>query len=163
MSTFEWSAIFDVWQGSEYTSGICPFCLYCLRSAGSVCDINKGEGRISKRVFQENKARQIFQKTNVFYPLICTRTYYIRTYIWMNTRLSKKSWFINELYKEIPCPFSLLLNILETCFFFLFSFILFLFYLFIFFLDLTLSFIIRRQNVKKASLYTNKSIVFIII
>ena len=34
---------------------------------------NKAKGRISKRVFQENKARQIFQKTNISYPLICTR------------------------------------------------------------------------------------------
>ena len=30
-------------------------------------------GRISKRVFQENKAHQIFQKTNVSYPLIRTQ------------------------------------------------------------------------------------------
>ena len=29
---------------------------------------NKAKGRISERVFQENKARQIFQKTNVFLP-----------------------------------------------------------------------------------------------
>ena len=35
---------------------------------------NKAKGRILKRVFQENKARQIFQKTNVSYPLIRTRT-----------------------------------------------------------------------------------------
>ena len=35
---------------------------------------NKAKGRISKRVFQENKARQIFRKTNIFYPLIRTRT-----------------------------------------------------------------------------------------
>ena len=34
----------------------------------------KAEGRISKRVFQENKARQIFPKTNIFYPQIHTRT-----------------------------------------------------------------------------------------
>ena len=34
---------------------------------------NKAEGRISKRVIQENKACQIFRKTNVFYPLISTR------------------------------------------------------------------------------------------
>ena len=33
---------------------------------------NKAKGRISKRVFQENKARQIFQKTNISYPLIRT-------------------------------------------------------------------------------------------
>ena len=31
---------------------------------------NKVKKRISKRVFQENKERQIFQKTNIFYPLI---------------------------------------------------------------------------------------------
>ena len=30
---------------------------------------NKVKGRISKRVFQENKARQIFRKTNISYPL----------------------------------------------------------------------------------------------
>ena len=35
---------------------------------------NKAKGRISKRVFQENKARQIFQKTNISYLLIRTRT-----------------------------------------------------------------------------------------
>ena len=29
---------------------------------------NKAKGRISKRVFQENKARQVFRKTNIFYP-----------------------------------------------------------------------------------------------
>ena len=31
---------------------------------------NKADGLISKRVFQENKARHIFRKTNIFYPLI---------------------------------------------------------------------------------------------
>ena len=35
---------------------------------------NKVKGRVSKRVFQENKARQIFRKTNISYPLIRTRT-----------------------------------------------------------------------------------------
>ena len=30
-------------------------------------------GQISKRVFQENKARQVSQKTNISYPLIHTR------------------------------------------------------------------------------------------
>ena len=29
---------------------------------------NKAKGRISKQVFQENKAHQIFQKTNISYP-----------------------------------------------------------------------------------------------
>ena len=31
---------------------------------------NKAKGRISKRVFQESKARQNFRKTNISYPLI---------------------------------------------------------------------------------------------
>ena len=35
---------------------------------------NKAKGRISKRAFQESKARQIFWKTNIFYPLLRTRT-----------------------------------------------------------------------------------------
>ena len=35
---------------------------------------NKAKGRISKRVLQENKARQISRKTNISYPLIRTRT-----------------------------------------------------------------------------------------
>ena len=35
---------------------------------------NEAKGQISKRMFQENKARQIFRKTNIFYPLIRTRT-----------------------------------------------------------------------------------------
>ena len=35
---------------------------------------NKAKGRISKRVFQENKTRQMFRKRNVSYPLILTRT-----------------------------------------------------------------------------------------
>ena len=34
---------------------------------------NKAKGQISKRVFQENKACQIFRKTNISYPLIRTR------------------------------------------------------------------------------------------
>ena len=38
---------------------------------------NKAKGRISKRVFQENKARQIFRKTNISYPLIRTRKFLI--------------------------------------------------------------------------------------
>ena len=35
---------------------------------------NKAKGRISKRVFQESRARQNFRKTNISYPLIRTRT-----------------------------------------------------------------------------------------
>ena len=35
---------------------------------------NKAKGRISKRVFPENKARQIFRKKNISYPLIRAST-----------------------------------------------------------------------------------------
>ena len=37
----------------------------------SKCDFvgNKANGRISKRVFQENKTSQVFRKTNISYPL----------------------------------------------------------------------------------------------
>ena len=35
---------------------------------------NKAKGRISKRVFQEHKAHQIFRKMNISNPLIRTRT-----------------------------------------------------------------------------------------
>ena len=34
----------------------------------------KAKGRISKRVLQENKARQTFRKTNIYFYLIHTRT-----------------------------------------------------------------------------------------
>ena len=36
---------------------------------------NKPKGRVSKRVFQENKASQIFLKTNISYPQLRTHTY----------------------------------------------------------------------------------------
>ena len=35
---------------------------------------NKAKKWISEQVFQQNKARQIFRKTNISYPLIRTRT-----------------------------------------------------------------------------------------
>ena len=35
---------------------------------------NKPKGRISKRMFEENKARQIFRKMNISNPLIHTHT-----------------------------------------------------------------------------------------
>ena len=34
----------------------------------------KAKGQVSKRLFQENKARQIFRKTNISYALISART-----------------------------------------------------------------------------------------
>ena len=42
---------------------------YIISSVG-----NKAKGRISKRVFQESKARQIFQKTNIWFALFSWNT-----------------------------------------------------------------------------------------
>ena len=42
------------------------------------CVDNKAKERISKRVLQENKAQQIFGKSNNSYPLIRTRRCNIR-------------------------------------------------------------------------------------
>ena len=50
----------------------CPNPYFLLLRNKFIC--NKSKGRISKRVFQENKAHQIFWKTNISYPLIRTRT-----------------------------------------------------------------------------------------
>ena len=56
------------------------FSEYCYRVKSNPFEIgfefvgNKTKGRISKRVFQENKARQIFWKTNISYPLKSTDT-----------------------------------------------------------------------------------------
>ena len=50
---------------------------------------NKAKGRISKRVFQENKTRQIFRKTNISYPLVenvCFRKNWRALFSW-NTRI----------------------------------------------------------------------------
>ena len=63
----------------------------------------------------------------------------------MNTRVWK-SWLIAELYKEIPPLFSTFSKILETWLF-----------------NLLLTFNVTGENVKKASFYSNKSIVFVII
>ena len=45
-----------------------------MKFSGPLFVGNNAKGWISKRVFQENKARQIFRKTNISYPLIRTRT-----------------------------------------------------------------------------------------
>ena len=44
--------------------------LYPFESTRKPMVGNKTKGRISKQVFQENQARQIFRKTNISYPLI---------------------------------------------------------------------------------------------
>ena len=47
-----------------------------MRLADILKDVDsKAKVRISKRVLQENKAHQIFRKTNISYPLIRTPTY----------------------------------------------------------------------------------------
>ena len=51
---------------------------------------NKAKGRISKWVFQKNKARQIFRKTNNFYPLIRSKNHRfsenLACFVFLNTR-----------------------------------------------------------------------------
>ena len=51
-----------------------PYFLSVISAITLQCVGNKAKGRISKRVFQENKARQIFRKTNISDPLVRTRT-----------------------------------------------------------------------------------------
>ena len=64
---------------------------------------NKAKGWISKRVFQENKARQFFRKTNISYPLICTRTC---AYEWVrNARFSENLAcfvFLKHPFRDLP-------------------------------------------------------------
>ena len=54
---------------------------------------NKAKGRISKRVFQDNKARQIFRKTNISYPLVPGTHFEIRPF----ALLPKNSYFMKSL------------------------------------------------------------------
>ena len=56
---------------------------------------NKGKGRILKRVFQENKARQIFLKRNISYPL--------DTHTYVCVSLGKKSSIFEKF--GAPCLF----------------------------------------------------------
>ena len=57
---------------------------------------NKVKRRISKRVFQENKARQIFQKTNISYTLIRKRTFLTPLYAQMCVSGGKKCSFLGK-------------------------------------------------------------------
>ena len=60
------SSIIDTSQSIKYVSNVLRDCLQIsLLIVG-----NKAKEQISKRVFQESKARQIFWKTNISYPLI---------------------------------------------------------------------------------------------
>ena len=71
---------------------------------------NKAKRRISKRVFQENKARQIFRKTNISYSLIRTRAYQgVR-----NVRFSENlACFVFLKYPFWDSPFCLITD--EVC------------------------------------------------
>ena len=56
------TSIIDAWQGRKYASD----------ADETLLVIRQQIGWISKRVFQENKAREIFRKTIIYYSLICT-------------------------------------------------------------------------------------------
>ena len=72
---------------------------------------NKAEGQISKRMFQENKARQIFRKTNTYYPLITTRRYEyqgVKKFIFRKIWCALFSWntrFEIRLFALLPTIF----------------------------------------------------------
>ena len=55
--------------------------------------------RISKPVFQENKARQVFRKTNISYPLIRTPPFCLITdefFMWAIARVAIAFYFISQ-------------------------------------------------------------------
>ena len=67
------------------------------------------KGRISKRVYQENEARQIFRKKNISYPLIRTRTWLVRIRGIGNVPFSENlACFAFLLPPFEICPFALL-------------------------------------------------------
>ena len=73
ITNFDTTAIFEILDSAskksnfKYNKVLLSITLY-LHFVGS-----KAKGLISKRVFQENKESQIFQKTNISYPLVRTR------------------------------------------------------------------------------------------
>ena len=71
--------LFLVYSGAStnatYKKSFIPSTPLAQRLIGNYAG-NKAKGRISKRVFQENKARQIFRKTNISYSLIRTLTFF---------------------------------------------------------------------------------------
>ena len=71
------------------------------------CVGNEAKGRISKWVLQENKARQIFRKSNISYPLIHTRT---RAYQGVrNVRFSENlACFVFLKHPLLDSPFCLI-------------------------------------------------------
>ena len=75
----------------------------------------KAKRRISKRVFQEIKARQIFRKSNIFYSLIRRRTCtYQRV---RNVRFSENlAGFIFLKHPFWDSPFCLITNVISFCY-----------------------------------------------
>ena len=75
---------------------------------------NKAKGQISKRVFQENKARQVFRRTNISYPLMRTRTYaYQRV---RNVRFSENlARFVFLKHPFWDSPFCLIIDEFRDC------------------------------------------------
>ena len=75
---------------------------YISNSDGPIVD-NKAKGQIAKRVFQKNKARQIFRKANISYPLIRTRTC---AYQWVRNIHFLENWacfiFLKQLFWDSP-------------------------------------------------------------
>ena len=68
---------------------------------------NKADGLISKRVFQENKARHNFRKTNIFYPLIRTcgggRGGYCVQNVEQTKEITYLHLFIFQAYQNFIC------------------------------------------------------------
>ena len=66
---------------------------------------NKAKGWISKQVFQENKAHQIFQKTNISYPLIRTwntrfeiRPFALLPRLYCNIKIKSIFWKLHKSF-----------------------------------------------------------------
>ena len=56
------------------SKGMHRYCMLNIENLKFQIVGNIAKGRISKRVFEENRARQIFRKKNISYPLIRTHT-----------------------------------------------------------------------------------------
>ena len=101
-------------KGVKYVEFLFIFCFCCwlwtsnFLLANEVKNIwrqcyfvgNKAKGRISKRVFQENKALQIFRKTKISYPLIRTRFALLPYY----RRLLDISWEYGNEWVKCSIP-----------------------------------------------------------
>ena len=79
-----------------------PNCIVVAHDVG-----NKAKGQILKRVFQENKPRQIFRKTNISYPLVRARMWAYQGV--RNVRFSENlAWLFSWNIRFEIRPFALL-------------------------------------------------------